>query len=121
MLDGDLHAFEGGGAHRLFYFGEHMLKNSLVDSLLDDLKDTVFYNQVAVDEIRARGCYFGDECIGSKHIPDHVRGTINEGATDDMESCKECGIAISNVGKRYGVIVTPGREGGWELHGGGDR
>lgn len=88
VLDGDLHAFEGGGAHRLFYFGKHMLKNSLIDGLLDDLKDTVFYNEVAVDEICTRGCYFGDKCIGSKHIPDHVGSTINEGAADDMESCK---------------------------------
>lgn len=97
-----------------------MLKNSLINSLLDNLKDTVLYNQVAVDEICTRGCYFGDKCIGSKHIPDHVRGTINEGAADDMESCEESSIAVSDVRKRYRVIVTPGREGGWELQGGGD-
>lgn len=97
-----------------------MLKNSLIDSLLDDLKDTVFYNQVPIDEICARGCYFGNECIGSKQIPDHIRGTINEGAADDMESCKESGIAVSNVGKSYRVVVTPGRKAGWEFHGGGD-
>lgn len=120
MLDGDLHAFEGGGEHRLFYFGKHMLKNSLINRLLDDLKDTIFDNQVTVDEIRARACYFSDECIGSKQIPDHIRGTINEGAADDMESCKESGIAVSNVGKSYRVVVTPGRKRGWQFQGGGD-
>lgn len=84
-----------------------MLDNALVDSLLHNLEYAVFHYGVAIDKTCPGGHNLRDKCIGAKGICDEIAGAVNQRPTNHVKGRKKHGIAVTNVGKRYRVVVTP--------------
>lgn len=94
-----------------------MLDGALVNSLFHDLENAVFYYGVSIDKACPRGDNFGDKGIGAKGICDEIASPIDQRPTDYMKGCEEHCITVTNVGKRYRVVITPRRETSRQFYG----
>lgn len=96
-----------GGQLRLL--GQHVLENTLVKSLLNELEHTVFQSGTFDHGGCSGGYYLRYEAVGAEEIGHKAVDTINQRHAYKGERGEESRITISHVRQGDGVVVAPGR------------